>query len=160
MNTQPEIDTVENLSCRALASEVVRRAIARRDDDAAYHQAMRKRFEAISEDEFKRHEGGFQELRRWEEWLGLAGQAELESSFHLTRVVLAFASDVEGPVKSFHDAERRLFPPTALDDGNRMFVAYPNDDGDYLEPGKSHKDNRIVMNLVVLDAARIARLTA
>jgi hypothetical protein len=141
------------LSHRSLAVDVIRHAIARHDADEAFALEMASRFEGV-EPQLKGNDEGFAEVRRWEEWLGLARHAEGESEHHLIRVVLAASDDVE--VLSFYDAERWSFPPRALVDGGRIFVAYPDPDDDAVELFEKHKDNRVVMRLVTLNVSDVA----
>lgn len=141
------------LSHRALAADVIRRAIARHDADEAFALEMARRFDAVS-DRLAGIGDRNAEGRRWQEWLGLARHAECESNWHLIRAVLG-AHDFPD-VLSFYDAERRSFPPRALDDGSRIFVAYPNPEDDHVKPFDRHRDNRVIMRLVSLKTSDVA----
>ncbi len=60
------------------------------------------------------------------------------------------ASSERAGVTSYHDAERRAFPVTAIADGRRLFVVFPDPGVGQVEPLALHAGGQVVMKLISL----------
>jgi hypothetical protein len=136
----------------ALAAEVIRRAVARLDEDRAFSVEAHSRY---SDAESKLGRDQHAEVMLWERWANLAQLMECESRNMLVRCVLATGPD---KILGFHQAELHQLPARGGSVDGRLFVAYPDPNRDGIEPLAKHPQGQAIMMLVELPLADLVAI--